>query len=688
MKKKICAAVCAALMALSLFACSGSDSGSQSSGSGSDTSTQSASGQGDKPEEKAPAIPTTLDKSVPSPQFSKDSGFYNTEFDLELTSSDPNAKIYYTLDGSDPNPASNLYTGPINMKNRSVEQDVLAAKKDTTAGDPFIPAFPVRKGNVIKAAVIRDDGTRGEILTRTYFVGVDREKNYPDVPVISIVTDAENLFNYETGIYVLGQKHDEWLAEDKKNKNLEGWRHQANFTQKGKEWERPVSVEFLETDGTTAFAQDMGLRILGGASRNHPQKSLKLIARDEYGKKNVKYEIIPGNMRSDGTGTVDKYKSFSLRDGGNDADFARIRDPLLQSLVSDRDLETMQFRPCIAFINGEYWGMYCLIEDYSDNYFSNNYDIDNKNVVLIKRSEVEDGEESDIELYTSMLEFINGNDMSKAENYDKACGMLDMQSFADYCAFEIYIDNSDCLFNNDNNWRMWRVREPVEGIMNADGKFRMVVYDTDFSTGIYNGGNGSRDSFLNSAMNGNNLKDDQMGKMLSSLCKNKDFLQIFANSLLDLRNVNFEKKRVKAAISEISKPYLALMNETYRRFGPAYIQDVDFLQGKITELQGYLLKRADNFPDIVKKNVGLGDLHQLILRTGEGTVQLNNSEIAAGTELYTKYLSDCPITLTAKAPEGKKFVRWDATGISLPDKTAETITVSVTADGELNAVFE
>ena len=97
--------------------------------------------------------------------------------------------------------------------------------------------------------------------------------------------------------------------------------------------------------------QQMGVRIMGGASRNQAQKSLKLIAREEYGEKNVRYELIPGNLDEEGN-LIDKYKSFVLRVGGNDADYARLRDPYLQALVRDADFMTQQTTPCFVFING------------------------------------------------------------------------------------------------------------------------------------------------------------------------------------------------------------------------------------------------------------------------------------------------------------------------------------------------
>ena len=41
-------------------------------------------------------------------------------------------------------------------------------------------------------------------------------------------------------------------------------------------------------------------------------------------------------------------------------------------------------RPCVVYLNGEYWGLYVLEEDYSDNYFEDHYGVSNKDVIVYK----------------------------------------------------------------------------------------------------------------------------------------------------------------------------------------------------------------------------------------------------------------------------------------------------------------
>lgn len=632
--------------------------------------------------------------------FSQKSGFYKDNFQLEIASNDSKAKIYYTTDGSVPSEASNLYSQPIELKNRSSEPNVLSAQTGISVGERYVPREKVTKANVIRAVAVHEDGSKSEIINGTYFVGIDREKEYGNVPVISIMTDSGNLFDYETGIYVMGATYDNWIAEDKNNKRLEGWQSQGNFTNRGREWERPVTVEFIASDGSIGFSQDMGVRIMGAASRNAPQKSMRFIAREEYGSKSVNYEIIPDNLRSDGEGKVEKYKSFLLRNGGNDCDFAKIRDPLLQECVSGRRFDTQQFTPCVAFINGEYWGMYTIAEDYNDNYIENNYGIDNKNVIMVKCGELEEGEEGDISYYNEMFDFIVGNDMSVPENYEKACEMLDMGSYIDHAAFNLYIYNEDS-FLKDNNWRMWRVKATDESNAAADGKWRMMVYDTDFSSGIYSGGSNFNSDNISEYLKINSQKSDNESEeitrsqadMFRALYANEDFKKELVLTMCDMRNYDFKSSKAVDRIVELYDVYGKLVPPTFMRFGPEWVtyDARNHYEQQINGLAVFVDGRYNSMPNVMKKAFGLGDCYNAEIScsdSSKGTVRINNTVLDLNEAASGKYFADYPVTITAVPNEGERFKEWVFSGCEISDPTSDSAEIIVTGDFTVRAVFE
>lgn len=664
-------------------------------------STESVSDQtnsGTDPNATPTPVPPTPTPEGSYVSFSLDSGFYEKTQKLALSCNVEGALIYYTTDGSTPTKTSTLYQNEITLSRQLYTQNVLAAQTGTSAGNKYIPDYSVDKCTVIRAIAYLPDGTTTPLTHASYFIGLDREK-YGNVPIVSLITDFDNLYDYDTGIYVLGKTHDEWLAEDPARANLDSWQQTGNYSNRGREWERPVSVELITADGTHGFKQNMGVRIMGGASRNQTQKSLKLYAREEYGAKNLKYALIPDNLNKSGE-LIAKYKTFVLRVGGNDADSARVRDPFLQTLVKDARFETQQSTPCVVFINGEYWGMYTINEDYTDNHFENNYGIDNNNIVLIKRGELEEGEDSDLSLFHDMYLFITRNDMSNPEFYSAACELVDMESFIDYFAFQLYIHNEDSIFEN-NNWRLWRVRNTDMATEWSDGKWRFAAYDNDFSTGIYSGAGNSAYNNISpvtapssSRERESNIENYVPIELFRSLLDSNEFRNDLILALCDMRNIYFEPTHASRLLDEMSKPYLKLMPETFKRFGPDWIAYQDtalYYESKVNELRNYITKRYNAMPNIIKDTFGLGPMKKLNISTNDtslGTVQINERNVDLSLSFSGMYFPESTVTLTAVPAEGCKFVRWEVTSGELGDTSSPTIRFSMESGITINAIFE
>ena len=47
-----------------------------------------------------------------------------------------------------------------------------------------------------------------QAASATYFVDFDQKEGYQGMNIVSIITDPDNLFDYDTGIYVMGRAYD------------------------------------------------------------------------------------------------------------------------------------------------------------------------------------------------------------------------------------------------------------------------------------------------------------------------------------------------------------------------------------------------------------------------------------------------------------------------------------------------
>ncbi len=622
--------------------------------------------------------------------FNAMSGFYDDPFTLEMSVNSKKATIYYTLDGSVPDETSQVYEGPLSLADSNARTDVLMRITGTNSAEDYIPTADFPTAHVVRAVAITPKGERSNVVNGTYFVGYDRQELYGDTPIVCLVTDADNLFDYEQGIYILGKIFDQWAPQQ--TEAFEDWAAVGNFTQHGKEWERPVSVTLLASDGTS-FTQDMGMRIKGGASRGYHQKSIRLIAREEYGDKNVNFAIYPDNIREADGGIVDKYKSFTLRSGANDVLFAKIRDPYITNLSVGLRFETAQNMPCIAFINGEYWGVYTLNEEYTDKYIQYHYGIDDNNVIMIKCAELDEGVEADYNLFLEMYDFIAWEDLEDPDVYAQACEMIDVGSFADYFAMQFYIVNEDG-FDRNNNWQMWRVREPEpQTHAFADGKWRMMLYDTDYSSGVYNNGGNTEIDTISGVLYGDEYEEYNPALMFQNLMLSEEFRLEFIRACCDVSNLYFSAPRAGAMLETMQAQYQPYVPDSLRRFGPQWVawNPENHYKSNLKNLNRFFQSRASSFPDVVKNALDLDNPVAITVKIkGEGQVFINGRDVPVTNNSRIRVFADCGLTITAVPGDGASFAGWTTSHDTavLEDASAPTTNLSFERMFTLTATFE
>lgn len=560
--------------------------------------------------------------------FSKESGTYQDEFDLQLSCADSSAGIYYTTDGSDPSDADNearmIYPAEgIRITDRKNDANVLSAidpvlfdaanvKADSDRKN-FVSTLEkpkdedVDKCTVIKAAAEYSDGTVSEVVTNTYFVGdmaehiegikESCEAAGMDLSVVSISMDADDLFDSTKGIYVKGDVFDKALEEYlKKNGSIPSWGSgaadacrsmDANYKQKGKAWERETHIDYFESNGTETackLQQDCGIRIQGNYSRSDYQKGFRLYAREDYGKKNFKYGFWDSALDDSGN-VIEKYKTIVLRNGGNCAFTTKFSDSYWQSLMKDLACETQSARPCVVYLNGEYWGVYVLQDDYRGAFMENKHGVEKDDVVIYKgdaeankdlgykldEGELPEGVTDDSYYFQEMEDFMKTHeDLSREEDYNDFAKIVDVQSAIDYYAVETWINNKWDW--PGKNWSMWKTTKVDSSNPYADGKWRFMIYDVEFG-----GVSGKDDIRANTIKNSNLLKvgsanqgDDNWDKpnvrCFALLMTNKGFREAFMQRLEELSTTMFEKENAIAVCNKYKDVYSPILDQFFQRF--------------------------------------------------------------------------------------------------------------------------
>lgn len=545
--------------------------------------------------------PTSQPTPIPSegkvvdPVFSRPSGAYDDPFTLYLTT-DADSKIYYTTDGSIPLSKEEnksdfpskldtvTYEKPIEVKNRDGEENRLCAEENLEymydPGEPFDQVQSPQDGSVPKATVIRavavgKDGTKSNVITRVYFVGNHLKETYKNASVMSIVTDPDNLLSEETGIYRYG-----------------------NWDNRGREWEREAAVTYIDEDGSVPFETGMGIRISGAYSRKWGQKSFKMAFRQDYGMKSLKgYQLIPGAKNYDQSADTTKYKKFVMRNGGNDYKYTKLQDRWIQEMVQGRAYTTQSCRPCVLFLNGEYWGLYNLTETYNDDYIENEFGMDKKNVIMVKNGKLEEGietkkynakdvpQDGDMVLYKE-YEDLAELDMVDDKDYAKFTALVDEQSCVDYYATQLFIGNKDWP---DNNVELWRVRDKVDDKY-GDGKWRYMLFDTEYSMNLY-----YQDEEVGNPIE----RCRQMDSLFDSLCGREEFAEKLCKAITELGENEFEVEKATKRLHELADLYRPLMEQYFNRFGG---EDMNAFEQNIQRIDNFLTGRKDQMEQYMKES--------------------------------------------------------------------------------------
>lgn len=619
--------------------------------------------------------------SLEKPIFEYTGGFYEEAFDLHLYSPS-GEKIYYTLDGSLPCADSFVYEKPLRIKNDPSAENQYADRPDLAPSAYYTPDSPVDKAVVVRAACYDPFTDQiSEVVTETFFVGYQQKSEYSDMAVVSLVVDPKDLFDKEIGIYGNGKQYEAYLEaaggkdgkvpDEYMDENGEiHYRYMAsNAFLRGKEWEREASIAYFDETHAHMLTQDIGIRISGNSTRSAPQKSFNLFARDIYDDG----EIIPYAFFEHGS----LCSTIKLRNGGGNSKGLKFLDAFLEKAARFRDVSIQDSRPCVVFLNGEYWGLYHIRERYQETYLSENYGLDPDQVMIIKAGNAVTSLPETAESYRYMLDVITECDLTYDDTYALACDLVDIQSLIDYCCINLYLDNRDVGFGY--NTALWKTTQ--EGTPYSDGKWRFMLYDLDECI------------FPDSSVWEN--RENWMAEhplmtepAVLSLLDHETFRQQFCITFMDLANTTFSYDRMHAMLEEWSSFYETQTIKDHQRFyDPLY--DVKTYEREVSAIDAFFRDRRPFAMESLAKTFDLqGELNRIRISVNipsGGVVNVNTAKLDECRTWEGLYYSDFPVVVSAKPNEGYHFIGWqgDVSG------TEETMTVSLKEGGiSIQAVFE
>lgn len=651
-------------------------------------------GNGDwSPMEASPASSNAkarLFSFVESPEFSVDSGFYEKEFTLKIHAP-AGTTVYYTLDSSVPTEKSSRYTKGIQITDPSETQNNYSAmtnlapyhrtehtqtittvdekgnRTEETYRTPevlpgwyaryFIPSKAVDKCMVVRAVAVDKDGNSSEVKTASYFVGYQNKKGYKELPVMSLVSDPEELFGEDAGIFTVGKTYIEKAKNNTlgdSNKSQDVRKYCNNYNLRGRKSERDTHIDyFSDKDGRLLFSQEAGLRLHGNQSRvAEAQKSMNLYARTEYDGN----EVFRSPFFSDGM----LLDTVTLMRGVD------IRNYFLCKRMDGRDMSAQDYQMVQVFLDGEFWGLYAIQERYnSDAYMETHYNLKGDDYLLAKGTpmgyDIKNGDPKTARTSFSQLkEFAGSHDLSDPDNYKKICAMMDVESFIDCYAAKIYTGDLDwCWFKNQ--YRIF-----------YDNKWHWMTYDIDYGAGAHNNALAESNTFTETMV----YPDQSLEKdpLLPHLLKNDNFRARFVSTFMDFSNEVFNGGIMREEIAKFEEQtfYAGVRTlERYPKDNEYAITDLpNHVSGFTKECEviaDYFTKRGSCICGYMADYLGLTG-SQVTVTIKNDTPEMGKVKISTITpELKDgiwsgNYYTDYPVSVEAKPAAGYVFTGWETSG--------------------------
>lgn len=575
-----------------------------------------------------------------SPQFSKPAGFYSGPQAITISGETPGT-IHFTSDGSIPSPASTVY----------------------------FSALTVSTNASLKAIVVPTDNSLlpGHAAVASYFI--DEQVS---IPVISVTTDPSNLWDYNTGLYVFGPN------ADSINYPFFG----SNFWAG---WEKECHVEYFDRSHQQGFSIDAGLKIHGNYSKSWPQKSFRILAKDDYNNKWINYQLFPEKPYRT------KFRNFNIRNAGIDYNTVHFRDAFMHRATTGLHFEHMAYEPCVLFLNGEYWGVYGLRERQDDDYIEGNFSNVKKEDIDLLRFEGDVLAGSN-EGFLDMLAQLQTLDLAQQGNFDYVSqNLIDVENVADYFITETYYCNTDWIYQNgSNNVKIWRTNKP-------EGRWRYVLWDTDLGLGLVDPAATLSYNYLATILDPGTTSVHST--IIKSLLSNDNYAVYFINRYADLMNTSFHPTTMRKTANSIQSNLQPEMARHFQRWNEGPISIFGFQVARSTNVPEWqanidtMLIWTDLRPQIVRDHIqgmiGSPNQSDLTLDTyplAAGSIHLNT--ITPDSLPWTgRYFNGIPVRLTATPNPGYVFHHWEADYALYSDSSEISIVENLANDAKITAVF-
>ncbi len=462
------------------------------------------------------------------------------------------------------------------------------------------------------------------------------------VPIISIQTKGEYIYDNAFGIYPNNTSKDNQV-----------------------DWRRPINIEMFDAAGKASVINQLGeTRIMGGQSRENVLKSMAIYTNKRFdpdpNKKRFSYEFFPDQKPG-----IDQFKSFALRDGGNDFEYLYFRDLIIQrTMGQNTDIDWQAGHTAVLYINGVYKGMLNIRERSNADYIYSNYNgLEDIDMVEIGHEKVNNQDQYIEELkegtmeenYNAFKVFYSNieqgdHSMAKWEEW------MDVSEYLNIVIMNLFYGNIDFPGNNIVFWRP-NNKDTKSGLPK---RWRFIAKDTDFGLGLYGRQNNYNtiEMLYNPTIwpyrNDNWAFTEPATRLIKNMLQNQDILDLFIDKCCvfmgDFLNGTGTGEMINIIKDEALAEFIAHRVENHSTKGINTEQEI---KNAFENARSWAEGRPNYFYDFIRQKWNLGTATPVTINKEMDAADLPDEVLVNGIKLTKgvfdgKLFKDRHITLEAK----------------------------------------
>jgi hypothetical protein len=560
------------------------------------------------------------------PEFSHSAGFYDGAFHLSLSTPDNNAVVRYTVDGSEPNSHSALYTGPI-----SIDETTVVRARTFSNNPQIIPGFVETKTFFINEShtlpVFSFSGDElfvlfggSQIETIGAFEYFDADGNFVDKSVGDFDKHGNDSWGYP-------QRGVDFISRDEYGYN------------------RYLNHKFFPTSERKKFQR---LMVKAAANDNYPFENGGAHIRDSYIQSLSQLIDLDLDVRSS--------LNVILYVNG---DYWGVYD--LREKVDDKD--------------------------YTDYYYDQprKYKGSTEYIQFLKTwggTHPKYGEQQAVDDWNHIRSFIGNNSMADPGAFAYVDSILNLQSLIDYFVFNSYVVSRDWL-NYNTGW--WRGLHPDGGAR----QWRYILWDMEAALGHFHNYTGIPDVTANALpcnVENINVGNGHAQSLKKLITENEYVWRKYVTRYIDLLNTHLSCENAIHVLDSMVAVIQPEMPRQIARWGG----DMFTWGNNVQNIRDFLNQRCDALVQGLKACYNLeGPFTLNISVYPESTGQIKmNSVWLPGYPFDAVLYGGIDTRLEAKGRGAWHFSHWEASDhILAADSLDPVIFFDLMDAGEITAVF-